>query len=74
MMKYGRCAKCHDFYLLTHLTCVDCTSCTYRTYRCDECGGKEGADRSIRVHFAWWRKREMGGHERKARGRLRAVA
>jgi hypothetical protein len=69
-MRYARCACCREFYLENRLAKLQCPSCTYTTYRCKGCDGKEGAYRSIRAHFNWYRSRAdgVGGH----RGALEA--
>lgn len=66
-VKYARCAKCRHFYTLPHLTRLECPSCVYRTFRCKTCDGMDGARRSIRVHYAFFRARRGGdgGHRGK---------
>lgn len=64
MMRYARCARCKNFYVLTKLAISRCPTCVYMAYRCDECGGVEGAWRSIVMHFHWFfgRAGRVGGH------------
>ncbi len=65
-VKYARCAKCKDFYMLERLAVHSCPSCVFTTYRCKKCGGRAGTLRSITMHYSWFRGRGegAGGHQR----------
>jgi NAD-dependent SIR2 family protein deacetylase len=66
-LKYARCSHCKDFYTVNHMTKLECPGCTYRTFRCKNCGGADGAHRSIRAHYMYFKSRSggEGGHRRR---------
>ena len=64
LVRYARCASCKLFFTLEVLASRGCPACVYATFRCKSCDGADGADRSIKAHFNWYRGRGagVGGH------------
>lgn len=66
MRKWTRCAKCRDWYVVGSpgIAAGDCPCCEFKTSRCARCGGADGVERSLRVHFSFFRAQRAGagGH------------
>lgn len=62
----GRCAKCLQWKPVNtngeknYVVILECPACVYRTARCEDCGGTEGAWRSLRCHWAFYKARRAG--------------
>jgi NAD-dependent SIR2 family protein deacetylase len=72
-MKHARCVKCGKWHPAHKVILVECPACVYRTARCHDCGGAQGAVRSLRGHWAFYRARrhEDGGHLERLRSWFR---